>query len=105
MDRHRPLAAALLSAATIGLYKLGAMIPTQAAGLLFNGYDTVFPTVAGSADRTVKLWDGLQIKERFLIEEQPDWVRAMTFVADDQTLAVGIVRHLFECEFAAHGRE
>lgn len=45
--------------------------------------------VSSAEDRTVKLWDGVQIKERFLIEAQPDWVRAMTFVADDQTLAVG----------------
>jgi mono/diheme cytochrome c family protein len=45
--------------------------------------------LSSAEDRTLKLWDGIQIKERFLIEDQPDWVRAMTFVADDKTLAVG----------------
>ena len=29
------------------------------------------------------------MKEKLLLEAQPDWARALTFAADDKTIAVG----------------
>ncbi|MDB6126013.1 MAG: repeat protein [Pedosphaera sp.] len=45
--------------------------------------------VSSAEDRTVKLWDAEKVKERALIEAQPDWVRAMTFISNDKTVVVG----------------
>jgi mono/diheme cytochrome c family protein len=45
--------------------------------------------VSSAEDRTVKLWNADKVTERSLIEAQPDWVRAMAFIADDKTLIVG----------------
>jgi WD40 repeat protein len=45
--------------------------------------------LSSAEDRTVKVWDGKWIKERFLLETQPDWVHAMAFMAKDQTIVVG----------------
>src|SRR5207247_1256045 len=46
-------------------------------------------TLLSSADdRTVKLWDAAQMKERLLLEKQPDWPPALAFIAD-KTVIVG----------------
>jgi WD40 repeat protein len=40
-------------------------------------------------DRAVKLYDIGSIKQRFVLELQPDWPTSLAFVGDDQTLVVG----------------
>jgi WD40 repeat protein len=46
-------------------------------------------TLLSSADdRTIKLWDPAEMKERLLLEKQPDWAPALAFVAD-KTVIVG----------------
>lgn len=42
---------------------------------------------SGAQDGTVKLWDAAQIKERALLEKQPDWPSALAFA--DTQLVVG----------------
>jgi WD40 repeat protein len=44
--------------------------------------------VSSADDRTVKLWDAAQMKERFPLEKQPDWPPALAFVTD-KTVLVG----------------
>lgn len=44
---------------------------------------------SSSEDRTVKLWDAAEIKERLILEKQPDWGSALIFSPDSKTLAVG----------------
>jgi WD40 repeat protein len=47
-------------------------------------------TLASSADDgTVKVWDAIEMKERVLLEKQPDWPAAIAFLGEDKTLAVG----------------
>ena len=38
----------VVSASAVGLYRLGSMIPTLAVGILYKGYDTAFPAIAGT---------------------------------------------------------
>jgi WD40 repeat protein len=45
--------------------------------------------ISSAEDRTVKVWDGKLMKERFLLETQPDWVHALAFMANDETIVVG----------------
>ncbi len=45
--------------------------------------------LSSAEDRTVKLWDARQMKERLLLETQPDWAHALAFVAGGKTIAVG----------------
>lgn len=44
---------------------------------------------SASEDRTVKLWEGAELKEKLVLEKQPDWVPALTFVLGNKGLAVG----------------
>jgi len=44
--------------------------------------------LSSADDRTIKLWDAGEMKERFLLETQPDWAPALAFVAD-RTAVVG----------------
>jgi WD40 repeat protein len=45
--------------------------------------------LSSAEDNTVKVWDAQNLKEKILLEVQPDWARALTFAADDKTIAVG----------------
>ena len=44
---------------------------------------------SGSADRTVKIWDAGTLREKLLLEIQPDWPSSLAFSPDGKTLAVG----------------
>ncbi|MDB6108297.1 MAG: Planctomycete cytochrome [Pedosphaera sp.] len=55
--------------------------------LLFSADGTLL--LSSAEDRTVKVWDGRLIKERFLLETQPDWVHALAFMTKDETIVVG----------------
>jgi len=52
---------AVATAAAVGLYRAGSVVPSQATALLFTGYDTVYPHLAGTNDT-----DGQEIATRFL---------------------------------------
>ncbi len=41
---------AVATAAAVGMYRAGSIVPTQATALLFTGYDTVYPHLAGTTD-------------------------------------------------------
>ena len=41
---------AVATAASVGLYRAGSVVPSQAIVLLFTGYDTVYPHLAGTTD-------------------------------------------------------
>lgn len=45
---------AIGSATAVGFYKVGAMIPTLAIGILYRGYDTAFPYFAQSASSAAR---------------------------------------------------
>jgi WD40 repeat protein len=45
--------------------------------------------LSSAEDNTVKVWSAEHLKEKLLLESQPDWARALTFMADDKTIAVG----------------
>jgi O-antigen/teichoic acid export membrane protein len=42
---------AVATAAAVAFYKVGNLAPGQAVSWLFNGYDTVFPSLAGTQDK------------------------------------------------------
>jgi len=44
--------------------------------------------LSSASDRTVKLWDAADVKEKLLIDKQPDWPPALAF-ASDNAIAVG----------------
>ena len=52
---------AVATAAAVGLYRAGSIVPSQATTLLFTGYDTVYPHLAGTTDR-----GGQEAATRFL---------------------------------------
>ncbi|EEF60702.1 c-type cytochrome domain-containing protein [Pedosphaera parvula] len=60
--------------------------------------------VSSAEDRTVKLWNADKLTERALIEVQPDWVRAVTFVANDKTLVVGRMDGTIGCYDTTTGK-
>jgi O-antigen/teichoic acid export membrane protein len=45
---------AFFSPAIVGLYRIGSLLPTQAVSVLYQGYDVVLPSLAGSDDPTVQ---------------------------------------------------
>ena len=45
--------------------------------------------LSSAEDDTVKVWNAQNLKEKLLLETQPDWARALTFAAGDKTIAVG----------------
>ena len=53
-------------------------------------YSSDGKTLLSSADdQTVKLWDTDEIKEKLVIEKQPDWPPALAFLAEDKSFVVG----------------
>ena len=52
---------AVATAAAVGLYRAGSIVPTQVTSLLFIGYDTLYPHLAGTRDT-----DGQETATRFL---------------------------------------
>lgn len=42
------------SVAAAGLYRLGSLLPAQAVGVLYRGYDVVFPYLAGTDDECLQ---------------------------------------------------
>jgi WD40 repeat protein len=62
-------------------------------------------TIASAAeDRTVKLFDAAEVKERLVLEQQPDWAPGLAFVSDDKGLAVGRLDGSFEVYDATSGK-
>jgi hypothetical protein len=64
-------------------------------------------TIGSSADdRTIKLWDatGSELRERLLLDRQPDWAPALTFTLDDKALVVGRLDGTIEFYDAASGK-
>jgi WD40 repeat protein len=45
--------------------------------------------LSSAEDNTVKVWGARHLREKLLLETQPDWARALAFTADDKTIAVG----------------
>lgn len=45
--------------------------------------------LTSAEDRTAKLWDATEVKERLLLEAQPDWPTALTFALDNRAVVVG----------------
>ncbi|HZM05572.1 MAG TPA: c-type cytochrome domain-containing protein [Candidatus Saccharimonadales bacterium] len=45
--------------------------------------------LSSADDRTVRLWDTGKMKERLLLEKQPDWATGLDFARNDQAIAVG----------------
>jgi O-antigen/teichoic acid export membrane protein len=43
---------AVATAAVVAFYKVGNLAPGQAVSWLFNGYDTIFPSLAGTQDKS-----------------------------------------------------
>ena len=44
--------------------------------------------VSSADDRTIKVWDAVSLKEKLLLEAQPDWPAALAMI-DDKMVAVG----------------
>ena len=44
---------------------------------------------SAGADRVIKLWDGVTLKEKQAFEPQPDWVMGLALSADGKLLAAG----------------
>jgi hypothetical protein len=45
--------------------------------------------LSSADDRTVRLWDATSMKERLLLEKQPDWAAGLDFTHDNKGIAVG----------------
>jgi len=45
--------------------------------------------LSSADDRTVKLWDAAELKEKRALEQQPDWAPALAFILDNKGVAVG----------------
>lgn len=45
--------------------------------------------VSTAEDQTVKVWEAAEVKERLLLETQPDWAPALAIAPDNRTIAVG----------------
>ncbi len=71
---------AVATTAAVGLYRAGSIVPSQATSLLFTGYDTVYPHLAGTTDR-----DGQESAIRFL-------TRVAAFVAGATFATVIVLR-------------
>src|SRR5439155_1225361 len=64
-------------------------------------------TIGSSADdRTVKLWDatGSELREKLLLDRQPDWAPALTFALDNKVVVVGRLDGTIEFYDAANGK-
>ena len=60
--------------------------------------------LSSAEDKTVKVWGAQHLKEKLLLETQPDWPRALAFTADDKTIAVGRMDGTLGIYDAATGR-
>jgi O-antigen/teichoic acid export membrane protein len=60
---------AVATAAAVGLYRAGSIVPSQTTFLIFTGYDTMYPHLAGTTDR-----EGQESATRFL-------TRVIAFIA------------------------
>jgi len=68
-------------------------------------YSSDGKTLLSSADdRTVKLWDAAEIKERLLLEKQPDWAPALAFTSDNKAVLVGRLDGTLEFYDATSGK-
>ncbi len=45
--------------------------------------------LSSADDRTIKIWDFEGLKEKLVLERQPDWAPATTFVGDGKAIAAG----------------
>lgn len=45
--------------------------------------------LSSADDRTVKLWDTAELKEKLLLETQPDWATGLAFASSGKTIVVG----------------
>ena len=45
--------------------------------------------LSSAEDRTVKLWDAAELKEKLLLEPQPDWGTGLAFASDNKAIVVG----------------
>jgi mono/diheme cytochrome c family protein len=45
--------------------------------------------LSAADDRTVKFWDAAEVKERLVLEQQPDWAPGLAFVNGGKAVAVG----------------
>jgi mono/diheme cytochrome c family protein/sugar lactone lactonase YvrE len=62
--------------------------------------------VSSAEDSTVKLWDtsGPELKEKLLLEKQPDWAPALAFALDDKAVVVGRLDGTIEFYDAGNGK-
>jgi WD40 repeat protein len=60
--------------------------------------------VSSAEDRGVKLWDAVEVKERLLLEAQPDWAPALTFVSGDKMVVAGRLDGTLQFYDASNGK-
>ena len=60
--------------------------------------------LTSAQDATVKLWHAGEVKERLLLEKQPDWPAALAFIGDGRTVLAGRLDGSLACYDAAGQR-
>lgn len=62
--------------------------------------------LSSAEDRTVKLWDatGPELKEKLLLDKQPDWAPALAFALDNKAVVVGRLDGTLEFYDAGNGK-
>jgi hypothetical protein len=60
--------------------------------------------VSAGADRAIKVWDAATLREKALLEPQPDWVMGLALSADGRWLAAGRYDGTFGLYDLANGR-
>jgi len=60
--------------------------------------------VSAGADRAIKVWDAVTLREKALLEPQPDWVMGLALSADGRWLAAGRYDGTFGLYDLANGR-
>jgi WD40 repeat protein/mono/diheme cytochrome c family protein len=62
--------------------------------------------LSSAEDRTVKLWDatGTELKEKLLLDKQPDWAPALAFALDNKSVVVGRLDGTIEFYDAGSGK-
>jgi WD40 repeat protein len=60
--------------------------------------------VSGGADRAIKVWDAATLREKALLDRQPDWVMGLALSADGRWLAAGRYDGTFGLYDLANGR-
>jgi WD40 repeat protein len=70
--------------------KLSASTFAHADAVLRLAYSPDGSTlVSAGADRVVKVWDARTLREKQMLDSQPDWVMALALSADGKWLAAG----------------